>query len=90
MHRPGNHNANRRTHLLHGANLNRRSVRPQQEPFSLRLRLLPRNKQRVLRVACRMVGWKIQRFEVVIVGLDDRTFSDRVPEFLEDADDLVA
>ena len=89
MYRARNHDADRRLHLLHGANLHRRSVSPQQQTLALRLRFLPGDEQRVLRVARRMVGRKIQRLEVVIVGLDHRPFLHRVAEIAEDGDDLV-
>ena len=39
MHFPGNHDAQRRLHLLHGANLHRRRMRAQQQALALRLRL---------------------------------------------------
>ena len=60
MHLPWNHDANRRPHLLHGANLHRRSMRPQQQPLTLRLRLLIGDEERVLRVTCGMVRGEIQ------------------------------
>ena len=72
MHLPRNHNAQRRLHFLHGANLHRRSVRPQQQSFALRLGLLVGDKERILRIARGMIGRKIQRLEIVIVGLDYR------------------
>ena len=89
MHRPGNHDANRRTHLLHRANLHRRGMRAQQQALALRLRLLSRDEERVLRVARGMVRREIQRLEIVVVGFDHRAFGDRVAQFLEYADDLV-
>ena len=90
MHRPGNHNAKRRPHLLHGANLHRRSMRAQQQALALRLRLLAGDEERVLRIARRMVRRKIQRFEVVVIGFDDGAFGDGVAELLKDGDNLVA
>ncbi len=48
-------------------------------------RFLLRDEERVLRVARRMVRRKIQRLEIVVVGLDLRTFFDRVAEIAEDA-----
>ena len=53
------------------------------------LLLLPGDEQRVLRVARRMVRRKVQRLEVVVVGLDLGTFADGVAHRLEDRDDLV-
>ena len=47
------------------------------------------DEQRVLRVARRMVRRKVQRLEVVVVGLDLGAFADRVAHRLEDGDDLV-
>ena len=89
MHFARNHNPHRRLHLLHGANLHRRSVRAQQQPVALRLRFLAGDKQRVLGIARGMVRRKIQCFEIIVVGLDHRTFLDRVAEIAEDGDDLV-
>src|SRR6267154_3670601 len=57
----GNHNSQRRLHLLHGANLHRRGMRSQQQLLALRFRTLISEKQRVLGVARRMVGREIQR-----------------------------
>ena len=36
-----------------------------------------------------MVRRKIQRFEIVVVGFDDWTFSDRIAQLLENAYDLM-
>jgi len=38
---------------------------PQQQPLALRLRFLPGDEQRILRVACRMVGGEISALKVV-------------------------
>ena len=86
---PGITIAHRRLHLLHGANLHRRSVGAQQQALALRLRFLTGDEQRVLGIARRMVRRKIQRLEVVVVGLDHRPFLNRVAEIAEDGDDLV-
>ena len=64
-------------------------MRAQQQAVALRLRLLPGDEERVLRVARRMVGRKIQRFEVVVVRLDNRAIGDRVAQLLEDANNLM-
>ena len=64
-------------------------MRAQQQPLALRLRLLPRDEQRVLRIPRRMVRRKIQRLEVVVIRLDDRPFGDGIAEFLEDANNLA-
>ena len=53
------------------------------------LLLLPGDEQRVLRVARRMVRRKVERLEVVVVGLDLGAFADGVAHRLEDGDDLV-
>ena len=89
MDRPGDHDANRRTHLFHGANLHRRRVRAQQQALALRLRLLAGDEQRVLRIARRMVRRKIQRLEVVVIGFDDGAFRNGIAEFLKDTDDFA-
>ena len=86
---PGITILHRRLHLLHGANLHRRSVSAQQQAVALRFRFLAGDEQRVLGIARGMVRRKIQCFEIVVVGLDDRTFLDRVAEIAEDGDDLV-
>ena len=45
--------------------------------------------QSVLRIARRMAGRKIQRFEIVVVGLDFRPQANGVAHRRKDADDLV-
>src|SRR6266566_1759247 len=84
-----NQNPQWRLQFLHGANLDGRSVSAEQQPFTRRLRFLIGEEQRVLSVARRMVWRKIQRLEVVVVGLDDRTFSNRVAKIAKDGDDFV-
>ena len=74
---------------LHGANLHRRSVGAQQQAIARGLALLAGDEQRVLRVARGMVRRKVERLEVVVVGLDLGTFADGVAHRLEDGDDLV-
>ncbi len=64
-------------------------MRAQQQAIARGLLFLPGDEQRVLRVARRMVRRKIQRLEVVVVGLDLRAFANRVAHRLEDGDDLV-
>ena len=51
--------------------------------------MLAGDEERVLGVARRVVGRKVQRLEVVVVGLDLRAFAHRVAHGLEDGDDLV-
>ncbi len=53
------------------------------------LLLLAGDEQRVLRVARRMVRRKVERLEIVVVGLDLGPFADGVAHRLEDGDDLV-
>ena len=89
MHGTGNHNAKRRPHLLHRPNLYRRSMRAQEQPLALRLPLLPRDEQSILRIPRRMVHRKIQRLEVVIVGLDNRPLSHGVAKLLKNGNDLM-
>ncbi len=55
----------------------------------MRLGILAGDENRILGVARGMVGRKIQRLEVVVVGLDLGSFFDGVAEIAEDADDLV-
>ena len=60
MYSSGNDDANRRRLLLHCANLHRRCMRAQQETLAQGLALLPFDHQRVLRIARRMVGRKVE------------------------------
>src|SRR5579864_6549289 len=55
-----NHNAQRRLHLFHGANLHGRSVRAKQLLLAARLRFLIGEEERVLTIARGMVWRKIQ------------------------------
>src|SRR5580698_495238 len=89
MHLPGDDDAYGRRLLLHGANLHRRSVSAQQQAITRELVLLARDEQRVLGVARGMVWRKIERLEIVVVGLDLGPLADRVAHRLEDSDDLV-
>ncbi len=54
-----------------------------------RLRFLAGDKQRVLRIARRMVRRKIQRLKVVKIGFNLRTFLDRVAQIAKDPNNLV-
>ena len=47
-------------------------MRPQQQPLALRLPLLPRDEQSILRIPRRMIRGKIQRLKVVVISFDDR------------------
>src|SRR5580704_1553143 len=89
VHGSGNHNAQGRPHFFHRANLHRRSMRAQQQPLPLRLRLLARDKQSILRIPRRMIRRKIQSLEVVVVSFNHRPLGNRVPKLLEDSDHLV-
>ena len=51
-----------------------------------RLRFLPGDEERILRVARGMIRREIQRLEIVVIGFNLRTFFDRVAEIAEDAD----
>ena len=84
-----NHNAQRRLQLLHGANLHRRGVRAQQQPVAQSLLLLPCEEQGVLHVARGMVGRKVQRLEIVVIGLDLGALGNRVAKIAEHAHHLV-
>ena len=59
------------------------------KPLALRLFLLPRDEQRVLRVARRMIRRKIQGFEIVVIRFDDGAFGYGIAELLEDRDNLT-
>ena len=74
---------------LHRPNLHRRSMRAQQQPLALRLRLLARDEQSILRIPRRMIRRKIQRLEVVIIGFNDRPVSNGVAKLLKDPNHLV-
>src|SRR5215467_4328706 len=89
VHLAGNHDADRRLELLHGANLYRRSMGAQQQPVALCLCALLGDEQRVLRIARRMIRREVKRFEVVVVGFDDRPFLDRISEVAEYGDNFV-
>src|SRR5262249_50443171 len=56
---------------------------------ALRLLLLAGDKNRVLRIASRMVGRKVQRFKVQVVSLDLRPFGHRISHGAKDVHDLV-
>ncbi len=60
-----------------------------QQPVAQWLALLIGNHQRVLRVARRMPWRKIHALEVVVVGLDLRTHSDRIAQRRKYAGDLI-
>ena len=70
----------------HGAHLHRRGVRAQQHPRAVRLR---REIERVVHLARRMAFGEIQLGEVVVVGLDVRTFGDREAHVGEDRGEFV-
>src|SRR5262249_27376863 len=76
----------RRAPLFHLADLDRRGVRPQQQ----RRGGLPVDEEGVLRVARRMVRWKVQRLEVVRVGLELGTVGGRIPHSEKDLFDSSA
>ena len=89
MHLAGNHYANRRRLLLHGMNLHWRSMGAQQKAVALLLLLLSGDKQRILGVARGMVGRKVQRFEIEVIGLNLRPFSHGVTHGAKDIHDLI-
>ena len=70
----------------HGAHLHRRSVRAQQQPRAVRLRI---EEERVVHRPRRMVFRKIQLGEIVIVGLDVGTFGDGESHIGENRGELV-
>ena len=85
----GTHHAHRRLRLLHGVDLYWRGMGAEQQPIALRLRILARNEERVLRVTRWMVRRKVQRLEVVIIGFNLRTLFDRVAQIAEDTDNFL-
>ena len=82
----GNDDADRRLLRLHGADLHRRGVRAQHLALALFVRL---EEEGVVHLAGRMTFGEVQRGEIVIVGLDIRTFGDREAHVGEDRGDLV-
>ena len=84
----GDDQAQRRGLLQHGADLHGRGVGAHQQACVFRFGLLISEDEGVLRIARGVVGWEVERLEVVEVGLDLGTKGDGVAEALEDADDL--
>ena len=87
----GHDHADRRRGRVHDADLHRRRVRAQQQAPGT---LFPGGRrhvevERVVQVHRRMVGGKVEREEVVPVGLDLGTQGDGEAEFAEDLRDLV-
>ena len=70
----------------HGAHLHRRRVRAQKQPRAVRLRI---EIEGVVHFPRRMAFGKVQLGEVVIVGLDVRTFGDRESHIGEDRGEFV-
>jgi hypothetical protein len=83
---PGNDDADRRLLRQHGAHLHRRSMRAQQKPAAIRLRI---EEKRVVHRPRRMLFRKVELGEIVIVGLDVGTFGDRKPHIGEDRGEFV-
>src|ERR1700674_3767204 len=61
----------------------------QQQAVAQRLRFLPGDEQRVLRIARGMVRRKVQRLEVVVISFNLGAFLDRVAEIAKDTNDFV-
>jgi len=72
----GDHDADRRRLLLHGAHLHGRCVRAEQESIAKRTALLVGDDECVLRVTRGMARRKIHGLEVVEVGFDFRANTD--------------
>ena len=89
VHLAGDHDADGRRLLLHGAHLHGRGVGTQQQAIALGAAFLVRDDQRVLRVARGMAGREVHRLEVVEVGFDFGADADGVAESREDRDDLI-
>jgi hypothetical protein len=71
---------------LHGADLHRRGVGAQNLALATVVGL---EKESVVHLAGRMAVGKIERGEIVVVGLDIRTFGDGEAHVGEDRGDLV-
>jgi hypothetical protein len=71
---------------LHGADLHRRGVRAQNLALATVVGL---EKERVVHLAGRMAIGKVERGEIVVVGLDVRAFGDGEAHVGEDGGDLV-
>ena len=82
----GNDDADRRLLRLHRADLHRRGVGAQHLALAVCVRI---EEERVVHLAGRMTFGEVQRGEIVIVGLDIRTFGDREAHVGEDRGDLV-
>ena len=83
----GDDDADRRLLRLHGADLHRRGVGAQK--LAAGRPSTPLQEERVVHLARRMAFGEVQRGEIVIVGLDIRTFGDRETHIAEDRGDLV-
>ncbi|MNZ49220.1 hypothetical protein D3C78_669810 [compost metagenome] len=81
-----NDDADRRLLTFHGADLHRRGVGAQHLALAVFIRL---EEEGVVHFAGRMAFGEIQRREVVIVGLDVRTFGDREPHIREDGSNFI-
>src|SRR5712691_5048236 len=78
---PGSHDANRGLVVLERTDLDRRSMCAQEDVAA--------EVEAVLRVERRMIFGKIERVEVVALGLRLRTDGAREPQLAEDVADLV-
>ncbi len=83
---PGNDDADRRLLRLHGADLHRRGMRAEQHARAVLLRV---EEERVVHLARRVSLGKIERGEIVVVGLDVRPLGDGEAEVGENRGDLV-
>jgi hypothetical protein len=81
-----NDDADRRLLRLHGADLHRRGMGAQNLALATVVGL---EKESVVHLAGRMAVGKVQRGEIVVVGLDIRTFGDGEAHVGEDGGDLV-
>ena len=64
-------------------------MRAHQQPVAQRLAILVGDHQRILGVACRVPRGKVQRFEVIVVGLNLGPQTDRKAHGRKDGDNLV-
>ena len=73
--------ADRRLLREHGAHLDGRGMRAQEKPLAFRIR---REEERVVGLARRVPGREVQPGEIVVVGLDVRSFGDGEAHIRED------
>ena len=89
VHLAGDHNAQGRRLLNHGADLHGRRVGAHQQAVAAGLMCLSRHLQGVLRIARRVVFRKVKRLKIVEIAFDLRAEPGRIAELVKDFDDAV-